>query len=55
MSVWIVFIAVLAVSLRTAAYGLWVIRNKNVLGGIYVFSVAFAALALAARYVFHST
>lgn len=52
MRAWLVFIIVLFISVRTLMYGIWIVRNKNVAGGIYVFLLACGALGMAARYVF---
>lgn len=52
MRAWLVFIIVLFISIRTIMYGIWIVRNKNAIGGIYVFLLACGALTMAARYVF---
>lgn len=52
MRAWLVFIIVLFISIRTIMYGIWIVRNRNIAGGIYVFLLACGALTMAARYVF---
>lgn len=49
MRAWLIFIMVSAVSVRTITYGIQVARSKNTVGGIYIFSIACAAIFLAVR------
>ncbi|MDD6735124.1 MAG: hypothetical protein PUE13_02295 [Clostridiales bacterium] len=52
MRYYLVFLVVLIVSLRTFMYGIWTIRSRNAVGGIFIILMACGALGMAARYVF---
>ncbi len=47
----IAFIIIFAASFRTMMYGIWTIRGKNIIGGVFVMILAAGTLTLAVRYV----
>lgn len=45
---YIVFLFVFLVSLKTFCYGIWTAKNKNIIGGIFIFFLSLSSLSLGA-------
>lgn len=47
----LVFVMVFVISVKTASYGMWEARRKNIYGGGFAITLAVFNLILAGRYV----